>query len=511
MGHVAQEVVMTAVWDIARDRDTHFPALTGHKDADVVVIGGGITGITTALRLAEDGKRVVVLESWTVGGGNTGGSTGNLYSTLARGIGSVRASWGDDVMREVVKARATGVDFIEQSVQRLGIDCQFRRCSLYFAAPTSSETLGHSLDEERSASEAAGLKASLVQDVPLPFPMQRSLKVENQAQFNPLRYVQSLARAGAEKGASIHEQSRVIEVDAGKGVVRTEEGEVHARHIVHATHSPMGINVLQGAMVPSREYGVTARLTTPQYPEDILWVLDPFHSIRSYHHEGKDYLVVVGEHHKTGENGAGKDHYARLEEYVRSKFETDAFEHRWSAQQFSSADGLPYIGQALGKGHVYVATGFAADGLTWGTVAGLMLSDLISGRDNPWLDRFSPRRFTPMRSAKGWVEENVSVAKHFVKDHLGTDKIKGLEELDGLQPGVGKLVSRGGEKLAVYRDEDGQLTALTAVCPHMKCLVHWNNSDKSWDCPCHGSRFTKDGAVIEGPAFQGLQQRDIGR
>lgn len=495
---------MEAIWEIGSEA-ANYPPLEENVDVDVAVIGGGITGLTTAQQLAETGKRVVVLEALTVGEGCTGGSTGNLYSTLAKGLAPVRRKWGDDALRDVVASRAQAIDHVEATAERFGIDCQFHRRPLYRLMATHDDNVARGLDEEREAMRHAGLEAGLVESAVLPFAMDDGLKLDGQAQFNPLHYVRGLARAINGQGIAIHEHSPVREVDYKQGVVKTDTAEVAARHIVHATHTPKGINMLQTGMVPSREYAVGAKLNGGAYPEGIFWILDPFHSLRSYRCDGEDYLMVIGEKHKTGESELGADYYRRLRDYLSTHFDVQRFAYHWSAQQYNSADGLPYIGRLHGKDNAYLATGFAADGLVWGALAGQIIGDLILGHDNPWHERFDARRFTPGKSAREWAMENASVTRHFVQDYLGTGKLK---ELDEVSPGEGRVATLDGEKLAIYRSEAGELSVLSAVCPHLKCLVHWNAVDATWDCPCHGSRFDIRGEVIEGPSYHPLVRRD---
>ncbi|MEH6641859.1 FAD-dependent oxidoreductase [Vreelandella glaciei] len=496
---------MAAIWKIGSNEADHYPTLTHHIDADVAIIGAGITGLTTAERLAETGLSVVVIEALTVGKGGTGGSTGNLYSILASGLAPLRKKWGDDIVRKVVTSRSQAIDYIEEAVERFGIDCQFHRRPLYRIATNEDKKIVNMLDAEHEAMVLAGLNIETIEDSPLPFAMERGLKIEGQAQFNPLNYVHGLAKAISLRGVEIYENSPVRKVDYDQGIIETDSAHVTVKHIVHATHTPKGISLLHTMLLPSREYGVSAKINSDVYPNGIFFVHDSFHSIRSYQHENEQYVMVIGEQHKTGEGDLNNTCFDNLRDYMGNHFEMTEFCHQWSNQQYSPADSLPYIGKIHGQDHAYLATGFSGDGLVWGTLAGQIISDLILGEENPWHASFDARRFTPAKSAMKWAEENASVSKSLFKDYLGTKKLKEIEEIGR---GQGKVVSAGGEKLAIYRDETGKLSALSAICPHMMCLVHWNGVEASWDCPCHGSRFDLEGEVSEGPSLHPLAKRD---
>ena len=499
---------MASVWMPDRpEPEFAFAPLAGNVETDTVVVGGGITGTTTALLLADAGQRVVLLEAARIGAGNTGGSTGNLYGTLSRDLAAVRDKWGEDVLREVATLRLQALDLVERNVVEYGIDCAFARRPLQVCVASGNGPMLAALDAEYHAAEAAGLQPRWGRGVPeLPFPVRRVLRLEGQAQFNPYLYTRGLARVlGHRDGAYVHEGSAVLEVDAGAGRVRTAHGEVRARAVVFATHTPLGFNLLQAEMQAYREYGIAATLASGTYPEGIYWVRDHDRSLRSYRHRGRAQLVVVGEIHKTGEGGDGIDYAQRLRDYASAHFDVASFDAAWSAQQFRAADALPYIGPGAHR-NVLVATGFAADGLTWGTVAAAAFAELLLGGHSRAAHLFSPRRFTPVKSAKGWTDESAAVLRHLVGDRLGGAE---LHSLSDVMPGEGRIVEVGGHKHAVHRAHDDTLTVLSPVCPHLKCHVAWNAQAQSWDCPCHGSRFRIDGSVIEGPALRPLEVRSL--
>lgn len=490
-----------SVWIDELPLSPRFAALSGSLAVDTVVVGGGIAGLSIALALQEAGQRVAVVEAGRCGAGNTGNSTGNLYGTVSGGLATLRKKWNDDVVREVAAWRTQAIERIEASIATHGIECGFARRSLVRAVAGDDAKALKDLDQEFEASQIAGLSPRwLTKSEDLPIEVNRALQIDGQAQFNPYLYATGLARALQGLGVSIFEGSRVVHLDAGEGVVRTGSGEVRARHIVLATHTPPGFNLVQAEMEVYREYGVSATLNSGRAPECVLWVTDEGRSLRT---DDDGRLVVVGEKHKTGEPEPGADYLQRLRDWAASRFDVDAHVHSWSAQQFKSADGLPYIGKSA-HDNVLIATGFAADGLTWGAVAAAVIADIVAGNESDAISRLAPRRFTPLKSAGVWASENATVVKHLVGDRLTHADI---DRLATVNPGDGAIVELDGKKHAVYRGDDGTLSVLSPVCPHLKCHVAWNAAETTWDCPCHGSRFRTDGSVIEGPALSPLENR----
>ena len=479
-----------------------FPKLTGELDADVAVIGGGITGITAAQLLARAGKRVVVLEALQVGKGTTGYSTGNLHTIVDDYLYKIRNKWGDETLRAVVRSRQETIDFIERTVAEHAIDCGFVRRPHYLFATDESQL--ETLQKEQDAADDGGLEVTPKPEVPLPVTVHGAFRVEHQAQFHPLNYVAGLARAIESDTCRIFEHSPAVDIDAADHVVRTADGGVvRAAKIILATHTPKGFHLVQTELGPYREYGIAGTLRGGELPAGIFWSLEsPHHSIRSY----GEHLIVIGEKHKTGQHDNADNYFAKVEEYARGHFDLASVEYRWSAQHYKPADELPFIGQSGTNENLFIATGFSTSGLLYGTLAARILTDEILGRRNPYYDVYKANRFTPAQSAKEFVKENVNVAKQYVKDYLSRADVDALAHI---QPGEGELASIDGDKVAVHRTQEGEWIALSPVCTHMGCIVHWNTFEKSWDCPCHGSRFRANGEVLEGPAIAGLAKKEI--
>ncbi|MGZ5028273.1 MAG: FAD-dependent oxidoreductase [Methylobacter sp.] len=485
-----------SIWEGTAKEGRLFSSLAGHKEADVVIIGGGITGLTAAMLLSEAGKKVIVLEALRIGLGTTGNSTGNLYVTVDDYLSGIKKKWGSDVMKAVVMSRAEAINRIETTIDNYDLDCDFYRTSFNLFAESLDQDIESFIEEEFAALTEAGVKARIGGNPGLPFAAAKSLSIEGQAQFHPLNYVRGLA-GKLRDSCEIHEHSQVIDFDEDERIVKTKDGSVKAAQVIMATHTPKGVYMVHSALGPYREHGVAAELLSGEMPKGIFWSMNkPKRSVRHFNDGGKDYVMVIGDKYKTGQGENTGEYLQRLEDYLTSHFDTGPINYVWAGQQYRPADHLPYIGKHGDA--MYFLTGFSSDGLVYGTLAAMIVSDMIIGKTNPWQDIYKLNRFTPLKSFKEFFKEN---ADNFVQYLKGAPDADSMAEI-ALDEGC--VIEKDGEKLAVYKDQNGVNHICSAVCTHMKCTVNWNPSEKTWDCPCHGSRFKPDGQVIEGPAVADL-------
>lgn len=485
--------------------------LSHDTDADVCVVGAGITGLTTAYLLAREGRSVVVLDDGPIGGGETGRTSAHLTNALDDRYGQLERWHGESGARLAAQSHTAAIDEIEQIAGKEGIDCAFERVDGYLVVPPGESS--EALSSELAAAHRAGLdEVELVNRVPYDgFEFGPALRFPQQAQFHALQYLFGLARAFESSGGRIHTGSHVGEVksESGKARVKTADGiVVRAAHVVVATNTPFNDRVaIHTKQAPYRTYVVAARIPTGAVPHVLLWdTADPYHYVRVHTGDDGDYLMVGGEDHKTGQADDYEDRFLRLEAWARERFPmAENFDVQWSGQVVEPIDGLAFIGRnPTDADNIYIATGDSGNGLTHGTIAGLILTDLISGRDNPWADLYQPSR-KPWSAAGEFVKENFNVALQYA-DHLKGGDVKSVEDVPA---GSGALLQRGFQKVAVFRSDDGRICEFSAICPHLGCVVQWNGLERSWDCPCHGSRFAADdGHVLFGPAVSGLSRAD---
>ncbi|MFW7379865.1 MAG: FAD-dependent oxidoreductase [Oligoflexus sp.] len=479
-----------------------YPPLEGEKETDVVVIGAGITGLTTSLLLKRAGQRVIVLEKEHIGSGTTGSSSAHLTNLVDARYSKLIKTFDVGTSRRVARSIMSAIDQIEDLQHELNIDCEFKRVPGYFYAEDERDNDEITLEFE--AAKRSGLAVTMEEKAPLPFANTSAFRVDGQAQFHPIKYLDGLAREVNSGESAIHENTRVVEIhDRDPCEIITEKGRIIANHVVLATHIPLGINLLQSELHSYRSFIITAKVAG-SLPEGLYWdTQDPYHYIRAYQNGDEQIVIFGGKDHKVGE-GSSKASFEKLEEYIRHRFDVTEILNKWSAQFHDPTDGLPFIGKNPFGLNVYIATGFQGDGLTFGTLSGMILSSMIVHGHHEYDDLYEPKRLK-LSTAPNFLQKNFSVAKHFIGDRINLKSGKAVDEL--LQ-GEGCVIKEGRSYLAVYRDTNDELKTLSAVCPHMKCIVQWNDAEKSWDCPCHASRFSVDGKKMEGPAMDNLKKVD---
>ena len=497
MGHPA----LGSPW--MEGREEEYPPLEGAPRVRVAVIGGGIVGAAAAHMLAKEGTEVALVEATGIGSGVTGHTTAKVSSLHGLVYDDLRSSFGDEGARVYAQANEAGLAWIADRVAADGIDCDFRRRPnyTYVGDPGSRDQL----EAELVAATAAGLPVRLVDETPLPFPVAGALRLDDQAEFHPRRFVAALARSVASAGGLVVERTRALDVKEGEPcVIETDRGELQADWVLVASHFPFLDRSLAFArMHPERSYCIGVRIASDPPAGMFISADGPTRSIRSHPVGGEELLIVGGEGHKAGQGGDTRERYARLEEFARAHWDVRSVDYRWSSQDNVTLDRMPYVGPIKpGSERVLYATGFAKWGLANGVAAAMILADRVAGRDNPWAETYAANRLKPLAQAKDFVKENLNVAKRFFGDRLATVRPEDAAEI---APGEGAIAEIDGEKVAAYRHEDGRLEAISPQCTHLWCQVVWNPAERSWDCPCHGSRFATDGSVLQGPAVDGLK------
>lgn len=484
-----------------------FEPMTRPPSVDVVVVGAGITGITAAVLLKEAGLKVAVVEARRAAEGVTGYTSAHLTERLDCSYRQLLSHFGLDGGRLALQGARAALETIDGFVRDLHIDCGFARVPGFYYTERDEGVDG--IREEFDAARRLGVDVSMTSEVPLPFPARMALRLERQARFHVRQYLLPLLRSIPGDGSLVFEDTRVVEIEDGEPcLVKTERGTIRAPHVVMATHVPLNRLLLQTKVAHYRSYVLACSVGT-KVEDALFWDdADPYHYIRAADIGGEPLLVVGGEDHKVGQEDDTEGRFEALLSYARERFDVRAVPYRWSAQVAEPVDGLPYMGRNAGSSHVYVGTGYSGTGLTFGTLAAMIARDLIVGRESPWAGVFDATRIKPLAAAKEFVAENLDFPAHFVADRL---KAAPAEPAEEVAVGEGRILAIDGKKRAVFRDEAGTVHVLDPVCPHMGCLVAFNAAEKSWDCPCHGSRFDGKGEVIVGPAVSGLAKERAGK
>jgi glycine/D-amino acid oxidase-like deaminating enzyme/nitrite reductase/ring-hydroxylating ferredoxin subunit len=481
-----------------------FPALSGAIEADVAVIGGGIVGVSTARMLKDRGLSVALVEARRIGEEVTGKSTAKITSQHNIAYTIIENKFGTDGARAYGEANEAGLHAIADFVERYGIDCGFARKPAF--TYTRDEDEVERIEKEVEVARRLGLAASLTRDTGLPFAVLAAMRWDGQAQFHPVDYLKALAATLPGEGCHVFEQSRVTDWDPHR--IATDAGQVKARHVVMATHLPLGTTGgFFAENYPHMHPVIMGRAETARVPDGMyLSAETPRHSVRGHRdRDGQDWLIFAGPSFRHGHVEDERANFDEIERFAFAHFGVTP-DYRWTNEDYTPMDHAPFIGRSSSRGDGYfVATGFNAWGITNGTAAGMLIADLIEGRDNHWLKVFDATRIKPVASAKEFVAGTASTAAHLIGGYLSS-KPKSYADL---RPGEGAVLKIDGSNVAAYRHQDGRIHACSAVCTHMGCLVGWNETDRSWDCPCHGSRFALDGSVIHGPAVTPLKAVDV--
>jgi glycine/D-amino acid oxidase-like deaminating enzyme/nitrite reductase/ring-hydroxylating ferredoxin subunit len=481
-----------------------FPQLLGEIEVDVAIVGGGIVGTTTARLLKDRGLKVALVEARMIGEEVTGKSTAKVTSQHNVALTTIKRKFGEDGARLYAEANEAGLARIRALAAEYDIDCDLEAKEAFVFTQDEDRVSG--LEEEVKLACSFGLPASLTREAGLPFDIHAAMKWDDQASFHPVKYVKGLAATIPGEGCHVFEQSRVIDWDPDR--IATAGGTVKAKHVVMATHLPLGqIGLFYAEAHPRMDPVIMGRIEAARAPRGMFINAEtPHKSFRAHVDEaGQTWLIVTGMNHKLGDTEAARDNIAALEAFAAGTFGVTA-DYRWTNEDYGPIDQVPFVGwsSSIRPGYL-VATGFNAWGITNGTAAAMLIADLATDRENDWLKLYDATRIKPIAGGAEFVKGNAEVAAHLIGGYLARKK----HSFDDLGPGEAAILKVEGDNVAGYRDPDGKLHACSAVCTHMGCIVGWNGTDRTWDCPCHGSRFALDGEVVHGPAVKPLAPVEV--
>ena len=486
-----------------------FPKLDRDEAVDVAIVGGGITGLTAAYLLAQEGRRVAVLERERCAEIDTGHTTAHLTMVTDRRLPDLVKQFGRDHAQAAWDAGLAAIAKIDAIVGELDIACDFAWVPGYLHAPIGAESgdVADSFKAEATVAGELGFDAEFVADVP--FVGGAGVRFADQARFHPRKYLAGVARAIVARGGMIFEHSAAAEFKDRPLSITSNGHRITCGSIVLATHNPLvgtaglvGATMFQTKLSLYTSYAIGGRLAKGRIPDALFWdTADPYHYLRIEPHRDYDFVIFGGEDHKTGQASDTGACFDRLERTLLSMIGDLEVTHRWSGQVIETPDGLPYIGETAE--HQFAGTGYSGNGMTFGTLAGMMAADRIAGHANPWVDLFDPGRKKIRGALWDYLTENKDYPYYLVRERFAGIEGKSTRSVPR---GAGKVLEIKGQRVAVYRDERGKTVTRSAVCTHMGCLVDWNDAERTWDCPCHGSRFKPDGSVIAGPAESPLPE-----
>jgi glycine/D-amino acid oxidase-like deaminating enzyme/nitrite reductase/ring-hydroxylating ferredoxin subunit len=489
-----------------------YKPLQENTRTDVVIVGGGMAGISIAYTLASRGREVVVVEDGLIGSGETGRTTAHLVTALDDRYYHIENIYGKEKAKLAAESHAAAIDYIEEVITREHIDCDFERLSGYlFCHP--SDTIDN-IDKEYEAALRAGLDVKKISNIPgIRAVSGPCIEFKNQGQFHIMKYLNGLCEYIEQHGGRIYTQTHAQKID-DEGITTEDGFTIKASHIVIATNTPVNDRyVIHTKQAPYRTYVIAAKTRKGSFPRALWWdtgnqdantPAKPYHYIRLQELDTEyDLLISGGEDHVTGVTDTPEENrYALLEQWTREKFPIEEVLYHWSGQVMEPIDSLAFIGHnPMDNDHTYIVTGDSGNGMTHSTIAAMMIPDLIEGKDHPWAKLYDPGRFKVFSAGQTFMKDNMSVLAEWFKGYAGHPDLK---DFYAVKKDEGKIVEVKGHKYGAYRDKDQALHIVSAVCPHLKCIIKWNSDEDSWDCPCHGSRFTIDGKVINGPANNDL-------
>lgn len=484
-----------------------FPSLDKDIEVDVCIVGGGITGITSAYLLANEGKKVAILEADQLLGGTTGHTTAKITAQHDLIYDELITNMGKSKARLYYEANMEALKFIKNTVETLNIDCDFKEQDSYVYSTT--DEYEEKVKKEVRAYEKLSIDGGLVEKLPFDLGIRNAVVMRNQAQFHPLKYLVKLVDEITEKGVQIFSNTTAVNIETGENptVLTSKDFRVTAKYVLACSHFPFfeGLGLYSTRMYADRAYIVAAK-PKKNFPGGMYISADkPTRSVRSVTINGEEMVLLVGESHKTGQSTDTMKHFDALEEFGQSVFGLEDISYRWSAQDLTTLDKVPYIGEITpGQPNILIATGFRKWGMSNGTAAALLMKDIVLGKKNSFRELYTPSRFYATPSIKNFLVQNANVAGHLIKGKLQTSNT----DPNTLENDEGAVIRINGERKGAYRDQEGKLHIVDTTCTHVGCEVEWNSGERSWDCPCHGSRFTYTGDVIEGPAEKPLQKYD---
>lgn len=487
---------------LATTPQTNHPPLTDDLEVDIAIIGGGMVGITSAYLLALEGYKIALIEADRIIQGTTGHTTAKITSQHNLFYYKIKSKLDKQRAGQYADANESAVREISRIIRENKIACDFSE-EKAFVFTQQDEYLSQIRNEVNTASEL-GIQASFVSEIPLPIKIKGAVCFENQAQFHPRKYLLALAKEAVNKGAQIFEKTRAVDIikDTSCSVVTDKGKSIRSSKVIIASHYPFfeDHGLYFSRIYPERSYILGIR-ANERFPGGMyITAEDPTRSLRAQNSEDGELILVAGEHHKTGQGEDMANHYYKLKDFAEQVFTVQDIPYRWSTQDYTTMDEIPYIGYLTSDTpNILVATGFNKWGMSNSMVAGLMFRDMLVRGRSPWEEVYSPSRFTPSASAKNFITENLNVAKELI-----SGKISPVPDNLEIDAGEGRIVDIEGERAGVYKDPDGNLLLVDTTCTHMGCELMWNSAEKSWDCPCHGSRFTTEGSVITGPALKDL-------